>query len=162
MLHFLEGGGCAVQQSRLLGPRLKFLNQAIAQDMDRTVTSLDLTGAQSFILRYLSMHKGEKVYPRDIEKQFHLSHPTVSGLLQRLEAKGFIQMEQEPADRRCRLVTPTEKAERIQQEIVGHICSLEDRMLAGMSDEEIETLIRLLDRARKNLTETPNKEDINP
>jgi len=145
-----------------LGPRLRLLNQAIAQDMDRTVTALDLTGTQSFVLRYLSMHRGEVVYPKNIEKQFCLTHPTVSGILQRLEAKGFITMLPDPADRRCRRVELTEKAEQCQQEIYQHIREMEKRMLAGMSGDEVETLVRLLDQATKNLAETPAKEECHP
>jgi len=145
-----------------LGPRLRLLNQAIAQDMDRTVTALDLTGTQSFVLRYLSMHRGEVVYPKNIEKQFSLTHPTVSGILQRLEAKGFITMLPDPADHRCRRVELTEKAEQCQQEISQHIREMEKRMLAGMSGDEVETLVRLLDQATKNLTETPVKEESHP
>jgi DNA-binding MarR family transcriptional regulator len=142
-----------------LGPRLRLLNQAISQDMSKTFTALDLTGAQSFVLRYLSMHKDERIYAKDIEKQFSLSHPTVSGILQRLEAKGFITVVPDPADRRCRRVTLTEKAERCQMEICRHIRETEARMLSGMSAGEVQTLVRLLDQATANLTETPDKED---
>ena len=74
------------------------------------------------------MHRGEVVYPKNIEKQFSLTHPTVSGILQRLEAKGFITMLPDPADHRCRRVELTEKAEQCQQEISQHIREMEKRM----------------------------------
>ena len=35
-------------------------------------------------------------------------------------------------------------------------------MLTGMSEDEVETLVRLLDQATKNLTEAPAKEEIHP
>ena len=73
-----------------IGQQMRIAHQAIHQHIDRKLASMDLTGIQSFVLRYLSEHSGEVVYPRDIEKQFHLTHPTVSGILQRLESKDFL------------------------------------------------------------------------
>ena len=86
---------------RHLGNRVRVLSQAIRQAIDRKLTDLDLTGQQSFILRYLSERKDEVVYPKDIEKRFNLTHPTVSGLLQRLEGKGFLTCERH-SDRKVR------------------------------------------------------------
>jgi DNA-binding MarR family transcriptional regulator len=68
----------------------------------------------------------------------------------------------DPADHRCRRVELTEKAEQCQQEISQHIREMEKRMLTGMSEDEVETLVRLLDQATKNLTEAPAKEEIHP
>ena len=76
--------------SQNLGPRLRYLNNRITQYMDQQFLALDLTSTQSFILHHLSLHEHEAVYPKDLEKRFHLTHPTVSGVLQRLEAKNFI------------------------------------------------------------------------
>ena len=70
--------------SQNLGPRLRHLSNRITQYMDQQFLALDLTSTQSFILHYLVLHEGEQVYPKDIEKRFHLTHPTVSGVLQRL------------------------------------------------------------------------------
>ena len=42
---------------RHLGHRVRVLSQAIRQAIDRKLTDLDLTGQQSFILRYLSERK---------------------------------------------------------------------------------------------------------
>lgn len=78
---------------RHLGHRVRILSQAIRQAIDRKLCDLDLTGQQSFIIRYLSERQGEVVYPKDIERRFNLTHPTVSGLLQRLESKGFLTCE---------------------------------------------------------------------
>ena len=70
--------------SQNLGPRLRYLNNRITQYMDQQFLALDLTSTQSFILHHLSLHEHEAVYPKDLEKRFHLTHPTVSGVLQRL------------------------------------------------------------------------------
>ena len=94
---------------------------------------------------------GEVVYPKDIERRFNLTHPTVSGLLQRLESKGFLSCEPDPDDRRYKRIVLTEKAAECQKEIWQHILTIEQTMTAGMQESEIDTLVRLLDLAAKNL-----------
>lgn len=137
--------------SRHLGHRVRILSQAIRLAIDRKLSDLDLTGQQSFIIRYLSERQGEVVYPKDIERRFNLTHPTVSGLLQRLESKGFLTCEPDPDDRRYKRLALTEKAAECQKEIWQHIQSLEKTMTTGMSEEEADTLVRLLDLVAKNL-----------
>ena len=44
--------------------------------MDQQFLALDLTSTQSFLLHHLSLHEHEAVYPKDLEKRFHLTHPT--------------------------------------------------------------------------------------
>ena len=146
---------------RHLGHRVRILSQAIRQAIDRKLCDLDLTGQQSFIIRYLSERQGEVVYPKDIERRFNLTHPTVSGLLQRLEGKGFIVCEPDPDDRRYKRVTLTPPARECQQEICRHIHAMEQTMTAGMTEAEIGTLISLLDRATANLSAEQQKEESN-
>ena len=134
-----------------LGHRVRVLSQAIRQTIDRKLLDLDLTGQQSFIIRYLSERNGEVVYPKDIEKRFNLTHPTVSGLLQRLESKGFLTCEPDPDDRRYKRIFLTEKADECQKEIWQHIQSIERTMTRGMSESDVEMLVRLLDLAAENL-----------
>ena len=100
---------------RHLGHRVRILSQAIRQAIDRKLCDLDLTGQQSFIIRYLSERQGEVVYPKDIERRFNLTHPTVSGLLQRLESKGFLTCEPDPDDRRYKRIVLTEKLPNVKR-----------------------------------------------
>lgn len=148
-----------METQRHLGMRVRILSQTIHTAIDRKLTALDLTGQQSFVLRFLSEHTGEPVYARDIEKRFNLTHPTVSGILQRLEAKGFLASEPDAADRRCKRVTMTPKAEECQKEIERHIQAIERTMVADMTPEEAISFGRLLDLAYENLSNEMKKEE---
>ena len=139
--------------SQNLGPRLRHLSNRITQYMDQQFLALDLTSTQSFILHHLVLHEGEQIYPKDIEKRFHLTHPTVSGVLQRLEAKDFVVLEPDRDDRRCKRVSATEKAEQCHLRIRDTFHALEQETLQNFSPEEVQTLLRLLDRAIENLSE---------
>ena len=148
--------------SQNLGPRLRYLNNRITQYMDQQFLALDLTSTQSFILHHLSLHENEAVYPKDIEKRFHLTHPTVSGVLQRLEAKNFIVIEPDRADRRCKRIRLTDRARRCDEAVGQAFETLERLMCSGMSDEEQQTLLRLLDLASANLRTTQETEVSHP
>ena len=142
-----------------IGQQMRIAHQAIHQHIDRKLSAMDLTGIQSFVLRYLSERSGEVVYPRDIEKTFRLTHPTVSGILQRLEGKDFISILPDPDDRRCHRIALTEKGLRCQQDIQAHIAAMERTMTNGMTDAEQAQLHSLLARLIENLTELRQTED---
>ena len=132
--------------SQNLGPRLRYLNNRITQYMDQQFLALDLTSTQSFILHHLSLHEQEAVYP------------TVSGVLQRLEAKNFIIIEPDKADRRCKRIRLTDRARRCDEAVGQAFETLEQRMCAGMTEAEQQTLRRLLDLAAENLKITQTME----
>ena len=96
--------------------------------------------------------------PKDIEKRFHLTHPTVSGVLQRLEAKDFVVLEPDRDDRRCKRIRLTERARQCDAAVGQAFETLERVMCSGMSDEEQQTLLRLLDLAADNLHATQEME----
>lgn len=142
-----------MQDEMRIGPRVRLLSHSIRLAIDRNLTEMDLTGQQSFVLRYLSEHEDSVVYPKDIERRFRLTHPTVSGILQRLERKGYIICVPEPNDRRCKRITLTPVAREVQMDIWRHINDMEQTMTRGMRQDEIETLLRLLDLAAQNLAD---------
>lgn len=68
------------------GYLLKVLSGYMKASMDNALASMDLTSAQGHIMGYLAQ-RSQPPCSRDIEETFHLSHPTVSGLLSRLERR---------------------------------------------------------------------------
>ena len=92
-----------------LGFKIKTISKLLTQNITNSITSLDLTSSQARVLGYLCYRtkRQEKVYPRDIERDFRFTHPTVSGLLQRLEAKGYLSIETSAEDRRCKQIHVT-------------------------------------------------------
>ena len=84
------------------GLMFRTLSFALAQTMNETLSSLELTFSQGHILGYLA-HCQTPPCAKNIEERFQLSHPTVSGLLSRLERKGFLSQQPDPQDRRRKL-----------------------------------------------------------
>lgn len=137
-----------------LGFKIKTISKLLTQNMTNSITSLDLTSSQAIVLGYLCYraHRQETVYPRDIERHFSFTHPTVSGLLQRLEAKGYLRFEPSPEDRRCKQILVTKRALEANQQVLAHLAASEQRLIRDMSPVEITQLHSLLDRMIQNLS----------
>ncbi len=132
------------------GPLLRFLHSAIDQSVSSSLENLDLTSAQGHIIGYVA-HRETPPCPKDIEEAFHLSHPTVSGLLSRLEKKDFIELRPDEKDRRCKRVyvrpKGTERLSRFHQTIL----ETEEKIVQGFTPEEQVLFRSLLERAVSNV-----------
>lgn len=141
---------------RRYGVKLKQLSRAFEKVINSNCARMDLTCAQSMMLRYLSLHREEPVYARDLERHFNLTHPTVSGLLQRLEAKGFVRLEPDRQDRRCKRIAVTQKALDNHDHICSAMGQLEQCVVSGFSAEEQDLFWELLCRAAVNVENFSN------
>lgn len=132
------------------GHLLRILHWCTDQTMTASLEKMELTAAQGHIMGYLS-HQKEPPCPRDFEAEFHLSHPTVSGLLSRLEQKGFISLRPDPHDRRCKRVFIQPKGLQCNQTMYQTILETEERMVQGFTPEEKEQFAAFLQRAIANM-----------
>ena len=134
------------------------------QAITNALAEMDLTAAQGHIMGFLAHSPGAPC-PKDLEEAFHLSHPTVSGLLNRLEKKEFISIRPDGQDKRCKRIYILPKGEACNQKMQGVIQAIEHQMIQDFTQQEQETFTRLLDRAISNMGGAPrpaNKEEDNP
>lgn len=147
MLHFL----CEViPLEKYYGHRLRILHACNEQAMTTALTQMELTSAQGLILGYLAHHDAPPC-SRDLEDFFHLSHPTVSGLLARMEKKGFIALRTDETDRRCRRIHILPKGRQCTEMMHAAILANEEKLVQGFSEEDKERFFSYLDRAIANL-----------
>ena len=117
--------------------------------MNNALASMDLTSSQGRIMGYITRRKTPPC-SRDLEEEFRLSHPTVSGLLSRLEKKGFIELRPDENDRRCKRIHMLPKGMECMEMMHRTILDNEARLVQGFSEEEKELFYRFLDRAIEN------------
>ena len=144
-----------------VGWKIKRLHSAYAQFRERNIQKLDLTSTQAFLLGYLSHHSDAPVYAGDIGRDFGLRHPTVSGLLSRMEQKGFIRYEADEDHRRKRIVL-TERALAVHEQILEQIHATNMLATANLTKDEVATLHRLLDQVYANLTAASSEKGEGP
>lgn len=136
------------------GHLARLLHFCMDQALTSAVENMELTAAQGRIVGFL-MHSPEPPCPRDIELAFHLSHPTVSGLLSRLEQKGFLELRTDPQDRRCKRIYILPKGIEILDRMHLAIGEIEERIVQDFTPEEREQFARLMRRAIHNMGGSP-------
>ena len=136
------------------GHLLRILHWCTDQSMTSALEEMDLTAAQGHIMGFLA-HSSEPPCPRDVEEKFHLSHPTVSGLLQRLEKKEFIQLKADEHDRRCKRIHVLPKGRQCMENMHQVIQSNEKQLVKGFTEEEQEKFAEYLNRAITNMGASP-------
>ncbi|MBE6951340.1 MAG: MarR family transcriptional regulator [Ruminococcaceae bacterium] len=149
---------CSVQRIRRgvietpihLGHAFKKLHFLLEQIMNRKLQELDLTSAQGHAIGFLT-HAAEAPCARDIESTYGLSHATVSGILSRMESKGFIEVRPDPRDRRVKRIYLLDKGTACSKSIARHIEESERIMTEGFTEEELEQFRAYLSRATQNL-----------
>ena len=122
------------------------LQSCTEQTLTTAMEEMELTAAQGHLMGYL-IHSREPRCPRDVEKAFHLSHPTVSGLLSRLEQKGFVELRTDPEDRRFKRIYLLPKAWQLDERISRTLEGNERKMTDGFTQQEREEFAALLQRA---------------
>jgi len=105
----------------------------------------DLTTMQKHVLKFIlleTMHRD--LYQKDIEEEFQIRKPTVTGILKLMEKNGYIYRESAKQDARLKQIIPTEKAEKIRPAILKSIEEGEAKMLRGIPKEDVELCKQVL------------------
>ncbi|MET7436368.1 MarR family winged helix-turn-helix transcriptional regulator [Streptomyces sp. NPDC004082] len=101
-----------------------------------------LTGAQARLLSLLTL---EPLPMRRLAQKLRCEPSNVTGIVDRLEARGLVERRPDPADRRVKLAAPTEEGRRIARSLRDSL-DFAREPLAGLSHEERLSLRELLQR----------------
>lgn len=132
------------------GTRFRVLHCCVDQAMTAALAQVGLTAAQGHIMGFLS-RSPQPPCPHDIEQALQLSHPTVSGLLRRLEKKGFLSLRPDPEDRRCKRIYILPRGEACNQHMQDAMDRIEKQIVNDFTPEEQALFTGLLDRAMTNM-----------
>ena len=140
--------------NRHFGHYVRILHWCTDQRLTAALTEVDLTASQGPILGFIA-HRKTAPCSRDIEEEFHLSHPTVSGLLSRLEKKDFIELRPDGQDRRCKRIYLLPRGKEFTETIRQTILDTETQMVQDFTEEEKDQFLSLLTRAITNMGVDP-------
>lgn len=129
---------------------IKSINDKIKIKADNDLRTHNLTLSQSRVLIYLT-HNGGQATQKEIEDFLEVSHPTVVGIVSRMEKNGFLDCRPDTLDRRNKLVCLTEHARGTGEDMDSVIGSMEKKMLGPLSDEQVEQLTSMLEIISRNI-----------
>ena len=134
-----------------IGFLVKLVHDAIDRRINQELEDQRLTNSQLSVLSFLCMRGDADTTIRDIQDFLKVSHPTAAGLVRRLEQKGFVHLTTDPRDKRARIV-------RLDASVISNAqldpkptLHMEERLLAGLSEEERRQLCSLLMRVYENI-----------
>ena len=133
-----------------IGYQFKIIDEKIKVRADEDLKRHDLTLMQTRVLGFLA-EVGGQATQKEIEDDLAVSHPTVVGLVFRMEQKGFLTTRPDPMDRRNKLVELTERARELGQEIDSTVAQHDAQLLHGFTEQEQEMLKAFLSRINRNL-----------
>lgn len=110
-----------------------------------------ITMMQGRIVTYLFINRNKDVFQRDIEQAFEIRKPTVTKLLQTMEKNGMITRHGVDYDARLKKILLTEKGVQLHDEMINRIKGFEETLTKGLTEEEIETFIMIIEKIKKNL-----------
>ena len=139
-----------MRERRTIGFLFKQINNVYEKEFNNRLRKLGITSSQCEVLDFLLQSSKDQVTQRDIERALNLKNPTVTGLLKRLDEKGFILSVPSGKDKRCKNIYLTEKAYDIQKRMEVHRKKLDKMLTLGMTEKEAEALYRMLNRVLYN------------
>ena len=116
--------------------------------LDQRLRPLGLSQGKWRTLINLS-HGGDKLTQKELAERMGIEEPTLAGLLNRLEADGWIKREESPNDRRCKIVHLQRRSKAVLDEIFSAAHELRDELLHDVSRADLETCIRVLTHIRE-------------
>ena len=125
-----------------VGYLIKSINDKLKVRADAELKKYHLTMSQSRVLVYLRSRGGQATQ-KEIETFLDVAHPTVVGLVSRMEQNGYVTCW--PCeDGRNKYVKLTPQAEAIDKDMQENMHANEEMLLAPLSPEDRERLRDLL------------------
>lgn len=136
-----------------IGFLVKQINNVFEKELNDRLRTIGITSSQCAVLDYLFHSNKEEVNQRDIERNLNLKNPTVTGLLKRLDEKGYVLCVPNEEDKRKKNIYLTEKAYDIQRRMEADRKKLDKRLTMGLSKKEAAAVTRALEKMLYNIAD---------
>lgn len=128
---------------RDVGYLIKNINDKLKIKADADLKRYHLTFTQSRVFAFLQENGGQATQ-KEIEIFLDVSHPTVVGIVSRMEQNGYVTTWMDSKDKRNKNVKLTKQAEEIGIDMEQNMLRNEKMLLSPLSEEEAEKLKEML------------------
>ncbi|MBR2544782.1 MAG: MarR family transcriptional regulator [Erysipelotrichaceae bacterium] len=134
-----------------IGYLIHQIDNRIKTNIDNHFKVHDLTFSQSQVLHLLEKNGGS-MSQKQLQTEMNVSHPTMVGLVQRLESNSFVTTETDKQDRRNKIVMITEEALNFKNELIRSKEELHEAMFSSFTEDEMDTLKEMLHKILDNIS----------
>lgn len=131
----------------------RLIDRSIYQKSMRGTNGDSATAMHGWMIGYLYHRKGEEVFQKDMEADFHMAKSSVTAALQGLEKGGYIKRVPVERDGRLKKIVLTREGERFHQNVEVAILDMEQHLTDGLDSEQITMFFATLDQIKSNLEE---------
>lgn len=133
-----------------VGYLIKNINDKLKVKADADLKRYNLTFTQSRVFAFLQ-EKGGQATQKEIEIFLDVAHPTVVGIVSRMEQNGYVTTYFDSKDKRNKNVKLTKQAEEIGFDLEKGMLENEKNLLAPLTTEDVEHLKKSLELIYRNL-----------
>lgn len=142
---------CTKRKSRQILIGLDAVRQRLATRVNRALRGTDLPYAQFLILNHLASLPGQVWTVTRLASVLETGQPGVSKVIQRLAAKGFLQIHPDPEDARVKHHLLTESGQAAHRDAFQRVTPQAEDIFRGWEDKDIDALHGLLLRLKAGL-----------
>lgn len=138
-------------KERKVSFEIKKLDNMIERKIFNGAPKKRLTNTQARILKFLFINQNIPIYQSDIEKEIGVRRSTMSGILDTMAKNNLIIRKISLVDSRKKKVELTSYSLNKYKEIESKISSFEKVLLKGVTKEEKDLFIKIIDKLKDNL-----------
>lgn len=128
------------------------LSNKLRRKLDMLSSRAEFSGSQGRTLHFL-LAQTEDVFQKDIEEEYSIRPSTATELLKQMEKNGLILRQPVPYDNRLKRIVLTDKALTYRQQVVEDLTALEETLVSGISEEDLEVFFTVIEKMMDNLSE---------
>jgi DNA-binding MarR family transcriptional regulator len=132
-----------------LSQKIGGLRRAIRREFEAEILDFDITATQFLVLKRLWQQDG--MGAKCLGREAHLDGATLTGVLDRLEAKDLVRREKHEKDRRSVRIFLNEAGRDLEKPLLAALKRVNDKALTGFVPEETSLLLGFLERMQSNL-----------
>lgn len=133
------------------GEMIREINDELARQANNQLRVAGVTMSQIGLLLQLEVAPDGLLTVGELASKLHVSQPTASGLVNRLEKKRLVKVLGDPDDRRVRHVLLTGAGRQCCREGERNMADAEERLLHNLNADERAVFLALLRRVRDGL-----------
>ncbi len=124
--------------------KLNKVTRKIHRYYESQLAQFNITPVQFYVLS--ALWDNDKIKFKDLSLILDMDGSTLTGILDRMEKRGFIERRADPEDRRSVLVFLTDKSKEIGKEMILNAQGLDQELRGNISEDEFKLLLKLLDQ----------------
>lgn len=128
------------------------LSNKLRRKLDMLSSRKEFSGSQGRTLHFL-LSQTDDIFQKDIEEEYSIRPSTATELLKQMEKNGLIVREPVAYDNRLKKIVVTDKALRYQRQVVEDLTSLEEALVKGISEADLEIFFHVIEKMIDNLSE---------